>query len=148
MSLLFSHSVQLSATPQSVDYQTPLSIRFSRQEYWVGLPSWLREGTHISCIGKWILYREAHACMHAKLPQWCSTLCNPYELWPARLLCPWDSLSKNTEMGRKNVNPESPYNFHLRFLNNTAHGIIPPKEHKYRLEVRDFQRTVFLLAFK
>ena len=26
----------------------------------------------------------------------CSTLLWPYGLWPARLLCPWDSLSKNT----------------------------------------------------
>ena len=61
---------------------------------------------------------------------------------------PWDSLSKNAGMGRENVDPRSLCNFHLRFSNNTAHGIIPPKEHEYRLEVKDFQRTVFLLAFK
>ena len=31
-------SVQLSATPWTVVYQAPLSMGFSRQEYWSGLP--------------------------------------------------------------------------------------------------------------
>ena len=30
--------VQLSATPWTVAYQAPLSMEFSRQEYWSGLP--------------------------------------------------------------------------------------------------------------
>ena len=30
--------VQLFATPWTVTYQAPLSIGFSRQEYWSGLP--------------------------------------------------------------------------------------------------------------
>ena len=34
---VLSH-VQLSATPQRVARQAPLSIGFSRQEYWSGLP--------------------------------------------------------------------------------------------------------------
>ena len=33
----FSH-VQLFATPCTVARQAPLSMRFSRQEYWTGLP--------------------------------------------------------------------------------------------------------------
>ena len=33
----FSH-VQLSATPQTVAHQAPLSLGFSRQERWSGLP--------------------------------------------------------------------------------------------------------------
>ena len=33
----FSH-VQLFATLQTVAHQAPLSMRFSRQEYWSGLP--------------------------------------------------------------------------------------------------------------
>ena len=33
----FSH-VQLSATPWTVAHQAPLSMGFSRQEYWSGLP--------------------------------------------------------------------------------------------------------------
>ena len=34
---LLSH-VQLFATPWTVAYQVPLSMGFSRQEYWSGLP--------------------------------------------------------------------------------------------------------------
>ena len=34
---LLSH-VQLFATPCAVTYQAPLSMGFSRQEYWSGLP--------------------------------------------------------------------------------------------------------------
>ena len=33
----FSH-LQLFATPQTIDCQAPLSMEFSRQEYWSGLP--------------------------------------------------------------------------------------------------------------
>ena len=37
--LLFSHSVVFdSATPWTVAHQAPLSMRFSRQEYWSALP--------------------------------------------------------------------------------------------------------------
>ena len=36
-------------------------------------------------------------CVHAKSLQLCLTLW-PYELQPARLLCPWDSPGKNTEL--------------------------------------------------
>ena len=36
-------------------------------------------------------------CMCAQLLKSCPTLCNPVEL--VRLLCPWDSPGKNTEMG-------------------------------------------------
>ena len=36
---VMSHSrVQLFATPRTVAYQAPLSMGFSRQEYWSGLP--------------------------------------------------------------------------------------------------------------
>ena len=30
--------VRLCVTPQTAAHQTPLSLRFSRQEYWSGLP--------------------------------------------------------------------------------------------------------------
>ena len=38
--LLFSHSVVTDSlvTAWTIAYQTPLSMRFSRQEYWGGLP--------------------------------------------------------------------------------------------------------------
>ena len=35
--LLLSH-VQLFATPRAIDFQAPLSMGFSRQEYWSGVP--------------------------------------------------------------------------------------------------------------
>ena len=53
----------------TVAHQAPLSMGFSRQEYWSGLPcpppgesSPPREWTHvsfISCIGRWVLYTRA-----------------------------------------------------------------------------------------
>ena len=56
--------VPLFATPWVVDHKTPLSMEFSRQEYWVAIShsrgsSWSRDWTHvsyISCIGSQILY--------------------------------------------------------------------------------------------
>ena len=62
---LFSH-VLLFVTPWTVVRQAPLSMGFSRQEYWDGLPisssrgssapgdrTWLSD---ISGIGRWVLY--------------------------------------------------------------------------------------------
>ena len=37
MSPVLSH-VRLFATPQTVAHQAPLAMKFSRQEYWSGLP--------------------------------------------------------------------------------------------------------------
>ena len=58
---VLSH-IQLFATLWTVAYQAPLSMGFSRQEYWSGLPfpppgesSQLRDGTHVTCMGKQIL---------------------------------------------------------------------------------------------
>ena len=59
--LLLSHfsCVRLCATPQTAAYQAPLSLGFSRQEYWSGLvfPSQgnlpnpeIETGSHVSCI--------------------------------------------------------------------------------------------------
>ena len=61
--LLLSHfsCVQLCATSQMAAHQAPLSLGFSRQEYWSGLP----------------FPSSTNACMRAKLPQSCPTLCNP-----------------------------------------------------------------------
>ena len=36
------------------------------------------------------------ACIACSVAQSCPTFCNPYGLWPARLLCPWDSPGKTT----------------------------------------------------
>ena len=39
------------------------------------------------------------ACGCAKSLRWCLTLCEPHGLYPARLLCPWDSPDKSTGVG-------------------------------------------------
>ena len=46
----------------------------------------------ISCSKGRVLF------VHVKAPQSCPALCNPDELEPDRLLCPWDSPSKNSGM--------------------------------------------------
>ena len=61
----FSH-VQLLKTPWTVARQAPLSMGFSRQEYWSGLPcsppgdlpdpGIELNVSYISLIGRWILY--------------------------------------------------------------------------------------------
>ena len=61
---LFSH-VQLFATPWTIACQASLSLRFSRQEYWSGLPfptlgDLPHPGTELkSPVGRWILYHWA-----------------------------------------------------------------------------------------
>ena len=54
---------QLFTTPWTIVHQAPLSMKFSWQECWSGLPipppelsSQLRDQTRVSCIGRWILY--------------------------------------------------------------------------------------------
>ena len=50
------HCVQLFMIPWTVTHQAPLSMEFSRQEYWCGLhfllqgSFWPRNRTHISCV--------------------------------------------------------------------------------------------------
>ena len=60
----FSH-VRLFATPWTVARQAQLSVRFSRQEYWSGLPclppgdlphSGIKSAFHVSCISRRVLY--------------------------------------------------------------------------------------------
>ena len=59
-----SHScVWPFVTPWTVAHQAPLPMGFPRQESWRELPisssrdsSWPRDWTHISCIGRWVLY--------------------------------------------------------------------------------------------
>ena len=58
--LRHSSHVWLLATPQTAAQQAPLSMGFSRQEYWSGLPcplpgesSWPRDQTHVSCLLHW-----------------------------------------------------------------------------------------------
>ena len=63
--------VQLFVTPRTVARQVPLSMGFSRQEYWSGPPG-----------------SSVHGILQAGILE-----------WPARFLCPWDSPGRNTGVG-------------------------------------------------
>ena len=76
--------VQLFATLWTAAYQAPLSMGFSRQEYWSGLPfpSSLDESE------KWKWSRSV-----VSNPQW------PHGLQPSRFLRPWGFPGKSTGVG-------------------------------------------------
>ena len=80
---LFS-CVRLCANPQMAAHQAPLSLGFSRQEHWSGLPfpSPMQESE------KW---KWSHSVV--------SNSWQPHGLQPTRLLCPWDFPGKSTGVG-------------------------------------------------
>ena len=65
-------------------HQAPLSLGFSRQEHWSGLP--FPSPVHESEKWKW-------SCSVVSNPQ------QPHELQPSRLLHPWDFPGKSTGVG-------------------------------------------------
>ena len=76
--------VWLSATPETAAHQAPLSLGFSRQEHWSGLP--FPSPMHESEKWKWS----------------CSVMSDSsrfHGLQLTRLLCPWDFPSKSTGVG-------------------------------------------------
>ena len=78
----FSH-VRLCATPEMAAHQAPLSLRFSRQEHWSGLP-----------------FPSIHES--EKWKRSCSFVLDSYQphgLLPTRLLHPWDFPCKSTGVG-------------------------------------------------
>jgi len=76
--------VRLCATPQMAAHQAPLSLGFSRQEHWSGLP--FPSPMHESEKWKW-------SCSVVSDPQ------QPHGLQPSRLLHPWDFPGKSTGVG-------------------------------------------------
>ena len=73
--------IQLFATPWTVAHQAPLSMGFSRQEYWSGLPfpppgdlpnTGIKPGLLVSCIGRGVLYHECHLGSPSFLWCWCN----------------------------------------------------------------------------
>ena len=76
--------VWLLATPWIVAYQVPLSMGFSKQEYWSGLP--FPSPMHESEKWKW-----SHSVVSDSL--------QPHGLQPSRLLHPWDFPGKSTGVG-------------------------------------------------
>ena len=79
----FSH-VRLCATPEMAAHQAPLSLGFSRQEHWSGLPS--SSPMHESEKWKWSLSVVPNSS-------------RPHGLQPTRLLRPWDFPGKSTGVG-------------------------------------------------
>ena len=86
MLLLLSHvsRVRLCATPWTAAHQAPLSLGFSRQEHWSGLPS----PSPIHESEKWKWSRSV-----------VSDSSQPHGLQPTRLLHPWDFPGKSTGVG-------------------------------------------------
>ena len=86
----------------------PLSMGFSRQEYWSGLPcpspgelpnpGMEPASLMASVLAGRLLTTSATCCFCCLVAKSYPTL-RPYGLQPARLLCPWDSPDKNTGMG-------------------------------------------------
>ena len=100
---------QLLVTPWTVAHQAPLSMEFSRQEYWSGLPfpppgnlpdSGI-ESISLALAGRFFTTREAQplTAAAAKPLQSCPTLCDPRDGSPPGSPRPWDSLGKNTGVG-------------------------------------------------
>ena len=75
--------VQLCTTPETAVHQAPLSLGFSRQEHWSGLP--FPSPMHESEKWKW------------KWSRWVvSDSSQPHGLQPTRLFHPWDFPDKST----------------------------------------------------
>ena len=70
--------------PKTAAHQAPLSLGFSRQEHWSGLP--FPSPMHESEKWKW-----SHSVM--------SNSSQPHGLQPTRPLCPWDFPGKSTRVG-------------------------------------------------
>ena len=116
---LFSR-VRLCATPQMAAHQAPLSLGFSRQDHWSGLPlpspwNFIVLGKYCP-VGMWTqnlhtlpFLREAPNLnfyflnfIIFKTPCECSVMSNsvqPHRWQPTRLPCPWGSPGENTGVG-------------------------------------------------
>ena len=72
--------IRLLVTPRTAAHQAPLSMGFSRQEYWSGVPS------------PWIWCYSVYVCVLSGSVM--SDSFRPFGLEPVRLLCPWDFSGK------------------------------------------------------
>ena len=105
MLLLLSHfsHVRLCATPETAAYQAPLSLGFSRQEHWSGLP--FPSPMHESEKWKWS----------------CSVISDssrPHRLQPTRLLHSWDFSDKSTRVGYHCLLPKRQYLTIIKTIQN------------------------------
>ena len=106
--------VQLFVTPWTVAHQVPLSMGFSRQKYWSGLPSpppgyfpdpgvESKSPASPTSVGGFFTTvppgKPHNASATAKSLQSCLTLCDPIDSSPPSFPLPWDSPGKNTGVG-------------------------------------------------
>ena len=105
--------VRLFATPWTVAHQPPLSMGFSRQEYWSGLPfpslgalpnpgiesrsPALQADSLPSETPR--KPKESQSVTRSDMPD----SLRPHGPKPARLLCPWNSPGNNTRVGRHSL---------------------------------------------
>ena len=65
------------ATPWTVAHQAPLSMEFSRQEYWSGLPFHFPGNLPDPGIGSWLSHIVGLDCLLSEPPEkpWCVGVC-------------------------------------------------------------------------
>ena len=128
--------IQLFAIPWTLTHQAPLPMKFSRQEYWNGLP--FLTPRDLPEIGIKFTSPESPALAGrffttkppGKLCVFCvcgvksnsvvSYSLQPQGVQPARLLCPWNSPGQNTRVGScsllQGIFPTQGSNSHLLCL--------------------------------
>ena len=84
--------------------------------------------------------------VHDKLLQSCPTLCDPME--PARLLCPWDSPGKNTEVGFPSPSPRdlpdpgiNPHLLHVLHWQAASLPLVPSGKPRVNLTLNKLLQT-------
>ena len=75
----FLQLCQTLCTLWTAAHQAPISMGFSRQEHWSGLPfpppgdlpdpGIQTESLNVSCIGRWVLYHLSHQGSHISLKE-------------------------------------------------------------------------------
>ena len=104
------------------------------------------------CFVLFLFLRKRCTCMYAKSLESCPTLCNPMQ--PARLLCPWDSLGKNTGVGCctlfQGIFPTQGSKLHLLCLLNWQVGSLPltaTGKPQGRCEIMKKKKSILLYLF-
>ena len=110
MFCLVPSPIWLFVTPWTVAHQTPLSMGFSRQEYW-SYPGYLPDpGIKPASPVSTALQVDSLLLSHQGNPWMCHCCCcsvtsvvsdsvRPHRRQHTRLPCPWDSPGKNTGVG-------------------------------------------------
>ena len=87
------HRVRPSATPWTAAFQAPLSMGFSRQEYWSGMPLPSPTFAHLLSSDT-LTFQEFLKTIDAHV----LSVSDSFRAWtqPTRFLCPWDFPGKNS----------------------------------------------------